>query len=335
MIEAHQLERLRRQLPRIRWNRRDPAPGTAEPLHLGEEVLPAPQLRLHFLPLGDLVLQLLIGALQRFAAPNLDRCGDQHGGEDDYHGNADREAESLEMERDQQRCHRERGQDDHDPVPHDLPRRSALHAIPPRLAAHDHTGTIAAKTSGSCRLTAVNDDAIVFVVDDDASVRRSTERLVRPLGFGIQTFASAREFLDSARVERPACLVLDVQMPGVSGLELQRELAQRGVEIPIVFLTGHGDIPMTVRAMKAGAVEFLTKPVKSRDLLAAIRGAIERGRASHQARREIARCASATNDSRRASGRSCRSSSRACSTSRSQASSRSRSARSSSIARTS
>jgi FixJ family two-component response regulator len=131
-----------------------------------------------------------------------------------------------------------------------------------------------------------DDDAIVFVVDDDASVRRSTERLVRALGFGIQTFASAREFLDNARIERPACLVLDVRMPGLSGLDLQRELAQRGVEIPIVFLTGHGDIPMTVRAMKAGAVEFLTKPVKSRDLLGAIRGALERAQVSHHARRE-------------------------------------------------
>jgi FixJ family two-component response regulator len=134
---------------------------------------------------------------------------------------------------------------------------------------------------------AMIDDAIVFVVDDDASVRRSTERLVRPLGFGVQTFASAREFLDGARLEKPGCLVLDVRLPGSSGLDLQRELAQRGVEIPIIFLTGHGDIPMTVRAMKAGAVEFLTKPVKSRDLLAAIRGAIERGRVSRQARREV------------------------------------------------
>jgi FixJ family two-component response regulator len=132
----------------------------------------------------------------------------------------------------------------------------------------------------------VNDDAIIFVVDDDASVRRSMERLVRPLGFAIQTFASAKEFLDSARVDRPGCLVLDVHMPGLSGLDLQRELAQNGIEIPIVFLTGHGDIPMTVRAMKAGAVEFLTKPVKPRDLVTAIRGAIERDRVSHQARRE-------------------------------------------------
>jgi FixJ family two-component response regulator len=141
--------------------------------------------------------------------------------------------------------------------------------------------------SASDATGSITEDAIVFVVDDDASVRRSTERLVRPLGFGIQTFASAREFLDGARLEKPGCLVLDVQMPGLSGLDLQRELAQRGVEIPIIFLTGHGDIPMTVRAMKAGAVEFLTKPVKSRDLLAAIRGAIERGRVSRQVRREV------------------------------------------------
>ena len=129
-------------------------------------------------------------------------------------------------------------------------------------------------------------DAIVFVVDDDASVRRSTERLVRSAGFAIQAFASAREFLDNARTEKPGCLVLDVHMPGLSGLDLQRELAQRGVELPIIFLTGHGDIPMTVRAMKAGAVEFLTKPVKSRELLAAIESAIEHGLVSHQARRE-------------------------------------------------
>ena len=127
----------------------------------------------------------------------------------------------------------------------------------------------------------------MFVVDDDASVRRSTERLVRPLGFSIQTFASAREFLDGARTDRPGCLVLDVHMPGLSGLDLQRELAQRGIELPIIFLTGHGDIPMSVRAIKAGAVEFLTKPVKSRDLLAAVRGAIEHGRASHRSHREV------------------------------------------------
>jgi len=134
---------------------------------------------------------------------------------------------------------------------------------------------------------AVTGDAVVFVVDDDASVRRSTERLVRSVGFDVQTFASAREFLDGARLERPGCLVLDVRMPGLSGLDLQRELAQRGVEIPIVFLTGHGNIPMTVAAMKAGAVEFLTKPVKPRDLLASISAAIEGARVSYRARREL------------------------------------------------
>ena len=126
----------------------------------------------------------------------------------------------------------------------------------------------------------------VFVVDDDASVRRSTERLVRSLGFGVRTFGSAREFLDSARGERPACLVLDVRMPELSGLDLQSELTRCGVEIPIIFVTGHGSIPLTVRAMKAGAVEFLTKPVRSRELLAAIRAAIERDRAAHRARLE-------------------------------------------------
>jgi len=130
------------------------------------------------------------------------------------------------------------------------------------------------------------DGAVVFVVDDDASLRRSTERLVRSLGVDVQTFASAREFLDGARVERPGCLVLDVRMPGVSGLDLQDELTQRGIHLPIVFLTGHGDIPMTVRAMRAGAVEFLTKPVKPRELLAAVRTALERGRESQRARRE-------------------------------------------------
>ena len=124
----------------------------------------------------------------------------------------------------------------------------------------------------------------VFVVDDDPSVRKSTERLIRSMGFGVRTFASAREFLADARVDGPACLVLDVRMPGLDGLDLQRELAQAGIHIPIVFVTGHGSIPMTVRAMKAGAAEFLTKPVRPRDLGAAVRAAIERARESHRAR---------------------------------------------------
>jgi FixJ family two-component response regulator len=126
----------------------------------------------------------------------------------------------------------------------------------------------------------------VFVVDDDPSVRRSTERLVRSMGFDVKAFASAAEFGNRGRVEGPACLVLDVHLPGMSGLDLQRELAASGVEIPIIFITGRGSIPMSVRAMKDGAVEFLTKPVRSRDLLAAIRAAIERDRASQLARRD-------------------------------------------------
>ncbi len=126
----------------------------------------------------------------------------------------------------------------------------------------------------------------VFVVDDDPSVRRSTERLVRSMGFAVRTFASAKEFLDNARIEGPACLVLDVRLPGLSGLDLQRELTQSGVQIPIIFVTGHGSIPMSVGAMKAGAVEFLTKPVRPRDVLAAIRAAIERDRTSHRLRLE-------------------------------------------------
>jgi FixJ family two-component response regulator len=127
----------------------------------------------------------------------------------------------------------------------------------------------------------------VFVVDDDPSVRRATERLVRSMGFNVRTFASAKEFTEHARVESPSCLVLDVHLPGLSGLDLQRQLVDAGVQIPIIFITGRGSIPMSVRAMKEGAVEFLTKPTRSRDLLAAIRAAIDRDRAGQQARREV------------------------------------------------
>jgi FixJ family two-component response regulator len=125
---------------------------------------------------------------------------------------------------------------------------------------------------------------IVYVVDDDQSVRTSTERLVRSMGFTVRSFATAHEFLAAPRPSGPACLVLDVRMPGLNGLDLQSELSRAGVQIPIIFMTGHGSIPMTVRAMKAGAVEFLTKPAKARDLLAAIGAAIERDRAAHAAR---------------------------------------------------
>ena len=129
-------------------------------------------------------------------------------------------------------------------------------------------------------------DPVVFVVDDNPSVRHSTERLLRSAGFKVQTYSSAREFLGGHRPEGPACLVLDVRMPGLSGLDLQRELAQSGIHIPIIFITAHGDIPMSVRAMKAGAAEFLTKPFRGRSLLDAVRASIERDRSAHKERSE-------------------------------------------------
>jgi FixJ family two-component response regulator len=132
----------------------------------------------------------------------------------------------------------------------------------------------------------MSESGTVFIVDDDPSVRRSTERLVRSSGLKAQTFESARQFMEHARIDGPSCLVLDVHLPDLSGLDLQRELARSGVEIPIIFLTGRGSIPMSVRAMKEGAVEFLTKPARSRDMLAAIEAAIERDRASRESRRE-------------------------------------------------
>ena len=126
----------------------------------------------------------------------------------------------------------------------------------------------------------------VFIVDDDLSVRRSTERLIRAAGLKVQTFTSASEFLKNPRPEGPACLVLDVRMPGLSGMDLQRELTQCGIHIPIIFITAHGDVPLTVRAMKAGAVEFLIKPFRSRTLLDAVISAIERDRSAHRQRSE-------------------------------------------------
>jgi FixJ family two-component response regulator len=121
-------------------------------------------------------------------------------------------------------------------------------------------------------------DDMVFVIDDDESIRESLKSLMRSVGLGVKTFASAREFLQSERPDVPACLILDVRMPGLSGLDLQRDLADAGIHIPIIFITGHGDIPMSVRAMKAGAVEFLTKPFRDQDLLDAIQQALERDR---------------------------------------------------------
>jgi FixJ family two-component response regulator len=131
-------------------------------------------------------------------------------------------------------------------------------------------------------------DSIVFVVDDDRSVRDSLRRLFISVGLAVEVFPSAQAFLESPRPDSPACLVLDVRLPGLSGLDLQRELARTDSALPIVFLTGHGDIPMSVRAMKAGAVEFLTKPVREQDLLDAIRLAIARDRAGRRDRHELA-----------------------------------------------
>ncbi len=119
---------------------------------------------------------------------------------------------------------------------------------------------------------------IVFVVDDDVSVRESLESLIRCEGWQPETFTSAQEFLAYPRVRIPNCLVLDVSLPGLNGLELQRIVANERTDMPIIFITGHGDVPMTVQAMKAGAVEFLTKPFNDDVLLTAIRGALERSR---------------------------------------------------------
>jgi len=130
-------------------------------------------------------------------------------------------------------------------------------------------------------------DPIVFVVDDDASVRDAVQRLIASVGLRVQTFGSTREFLTSKRPEAPACLVLDVRLPDSSGLELQDDLAQANVHIPIIFITGHADVPMTVRAMKAGAVEFLTKPFRGQELLDAIQQAIAKDRAAWNERAQM------------------------------------------------
>jgi FixJ family two-component response regulator len=129
---------------------------------------------------------------------------------------------------------------------------------------------------------------VVFIVDDDASVRDALKRLIRSVGLRVELFGSAQEFLQRGRPDVPSCLVLDVRLPGKSGFDLQRELAEANIDIPIIFITGHGDIPMSVRAMKAGAVEFLAKPFRDQDLLDVIQLALERDRATRQREAEIA-----------------------------------------------
>ena len=138
------------------------------------------------------------------------------------------------------------------------------------------------------RPSAADDPAapVVFVVDDDSAIRDSLRRLISSVGFKVEVFPSARAFLGARRPDAPGCLVLDVRLPGLSGLDLQRELSATDAELPIIFLTGHGDIPMSVRAMKAGAVEFLTKPFREQELLDGIRSAIERDRTMRAERQE-------------------------------------------------
>jgi FixJ family two-component response regulator len=132
------------------------------------------------------------------------------------------------------------------------------------------------------------DEAIVYVVDDEPSIRNSTKDLAESVGLGVQTFATAQDFLGSERPDVPGCLVLDVRLPGLSGLDLQRELARMNNPVPIIFITGHGDIPMTVKAMKAGAVDFLVKPFRHQDLLDAIAHALERDRNDRRQRSQRA-----------------------------------------------
>ncbi|MFZ1904221.1 MAG: response regulator [Steroidobacteraceae bacterium] len=131
-------------------------------------------------------------------------------------------------------------------------------------------------------------EPLIFLVDDDDSFREALRRLLTSAGLRVEAFPTAQAFLDAKRPEVPCCLVLDVDLPGLGGLDLQRELRAVDATLPIIFLTGHGDIPMSVRAMKAGAVEFLTKPVRQEDLLGAIRQAIERDRVERAQRAELA-----------------------------------------------
>ena len=135
----------------------------------------------------------------------------------------------------------------------------------------------------------MNPQPTVFLVDDEASVLKALARLLRSAGLNVETFRSPQEFLEHHDPHAPGCLLLDVAMPGLTGLDLQRALAAKGTELPIIFLTGRGDIPMSVQAMKQGAVDFLTKPANDEDLLAAIRTAIDKDRASRQAGAERSR----------------------------------------------
>ena len=134
----------------------------------------------------------------------------------------------------------------------------------------------------------VADAMTVFIIDDDASVRESIKDLVESVGLNAASFTSAHDFLASERRDGPSCMVLDVRLPGISGLDLQHELRKAGIRIPIIFITGHADVPMTVKAMKSGAVEFLTKPFRDQDLLDVIQRALTRDRAVREKRKRLA-----------------------------------------------
>jgi FixJ family two-component response regulator len=142
------------------------------------------------------------------------------------------------------------------------------------------------------------DTATVFIIDDDQDVRESIQGLLNTVGLRSRSFGTAQEFLSSERTDGPSCLVLDIRLPDLNGLDFQRQLMDAGVHIPIIFITGHGDVPMTVRAMKSGAVEFLTKPFRDQDLLDAIYQALDRDRVTRQHESELAelnkRCESLT-----------------------------------------
>ena len=137
-------------------------------------------------------------------------------------------------------------------------------------------------------MTAKAPTQLVFVIDDDASIREAISRLLHAIGLTVRTFGSAREFLQHRLPDIPACLVLDVRLPGLSGLDLQREMVERGIHVPVIFITGHGDIQMSVQAMKAGAVEFLTKPFRDQELIDAVRSGIHRDREGRKERTELA-----------------------------------------------
>ena len=139
----------------------------------------------------------------------------------------------------------------------------------------------------SASMTGQTQPTLVHLVDDDASVRAAVEDLLASVGLDTRSYVSAADFLERARLDAPGCLVLDVRMPGMNGLDLQQELQRRGLALPIIFITGHGDIPMSVRAMKQGALEFLTKPFRDQDLLDAIDQALRKAQEAHAQRRQL------------------------------------------------